>query len=140
MVTAVGLVLAISGFVGWFREVLPREHREAIVVEKPLEEAPLAHIPVAHLRAGEQDHRARLPLEIYPYSAGIKGGIAGGFVMAFLATVHSIVLHGSPWYTLNLLAAAAMPSLATASTATLATFNAQAFIVALIVHAIVSLL
>jgi hypothetical protein len=140
IVTVIGLVLAISGFVGWFREVLPREHREKIIVEKRPEAVVAVRIPVAHLRVGEQDHRARLPLEIYPYSAGIKGGIAGGFVMAFLATVHSIVLHGSPWYTLNLLAAAAMPSLATASAATLATFNPQAFIVALIVHAIVSLL
>jgi len=139
-VTVIGLVLATVGFVGWFREVLPREHREEIPVEPTIEEALIVRLPVAHLRAGDEDHRARLPLEIYPYSAGIKGGIAGGFVMAFLATIHSIVLHGSPWYTLNLLAAAAMPSLATASAATLATFNPQAFIVALIVHAIVSLL
>jgi len=140
VVTIIGVVLAISGFVGWFREVLPREHREPVIVEESPEEAPLPHIRVAHLRVGEQDHRARLPLEIYPYSAGIKGGIAGGFVMALLAMVHGAVLHGSPWYTINLLAAAAMPSLASASAATLASFNLHAFIVAVLVHAFVSLL
>jgi hypothetical protein len=140
VVTAIGLVLATSGFVGWFREVLPREHRAKINVEKPPEEPALVRIPVMHLRVGEQDHRARLPLEIYPYSAGIKGGIAGGFVMAVLAMVHGTVLHGSPWYTINLLAAAAMPSLASASTATLASFNLHAFVVAVLIHAFVSLL
>jgi hypothetical protein len=140
IITAIGLVLAITGFVGWFREVLPREHRETVMVVKPVEELAPVRIRVEHLRVGEQDHRARLPLEIYPYSAGIKGGIAGGFVMAALAAVHGIVLHGSPWYTINLLAAAGMPSLASASAATLATFNLQAFMVALLIHAVVSLL
>jgi len=140
VVTAIGLVLAITGFVGWFREVLPREHREKIIAAATPEELPLIHIRVAHLRVGENDHRARLPLEIYPYSAGIKGGIAGGFVLAALAIVHGVVLHGSPWYTINLLAAAAMPSLAGASAATLATFDLHAFMIALMLHASVSLL
>jgi hypothetical protein len=140
VVTIVGLVLAAAGFVGWFREVLPREHREKVRIEAVAEELAPVRIPVAHLRIGEQDHRARLPLEIYPYSAGIKGGIAGGFVMAALATLHGIVLHGSPWYTINLLAATGMASLATASASTLAAFNLHAFIVALMIHAVVSLL
>src|ERR1700683_1794890 len=140
LVTAIGLVLATTGFVGWFREVLPREHRAWIMVEKPPEEPAPVRIPVMHLRVGEQGHRARLPLEIYPYSAGIKGGIAGGFVMAVLSMVHGTLLHGSPWYTINLLAAVAMPSLARASAATLASFDLHAFTVAVLVHAFVSLL
>jgi len=140
IVTAIGLVLAITGFVGWFREVLPHEHRETVMIATPVEKVAPVRTRVAHLLVGEQDHRARLPLEIYPYSAGIKGGIAGGFVMAALAVVHGVVLHGSPWYTINLLAAAGMPSLANASAAALATFNLQAFIVALLIHAVVSLL
>ncbi|MGA2410656.1 MAG: hypothetical protein ABSG46_09750, partial [Candidatus Binataceae bacterium] len=140
IVTAVGVVLAFTGFAGWFREVLPREHREMAPVVRPAEPLAPVKVRVAHLRVGEQGHRARLPLEIYPYSAGIKGGIAGGFVMAALATLHGIVLHGSPWYTINLLAATGMASLATASAATLAAFNLNAFLVALMVHAIVSLL
>jgi hypothetical protein len=138
--TIIGVTLAVAGFVGWFREVLPREHREDVPVAKSLEELVQVSVPVTHLLIGEQDHRARLPLEIYPYSAGIKGGIAGGFVMAALATIHGIVLHGSPWYTINLLAAAGLSSLATASAATLATFSLKAFLVALLVHAVISLL
>lgn len=139
LVTAVGLVLAVVGFTGWFREVLPHEHREEIITEKPPEVIAPVRTAVAHLRIGEEDHRARLPLEIYPYSAGIKGGIAGGFVMAALATFQGIVLNGSPWYTINLLAATGMASLATASTAYLRAFHLDAFLVALLIHAVVSL-
>lgn len=140
ILTLAGVVLALAGFTGWFREVLPRERREDILIERPLEELAPVPLPVMHLRIGEEDHRARLPLEIYPYSAGIKGGIAGGFVMAAMAAVHGIALHGSPWYTINLLAAAGLPSLASASAATLAAFSLKALLVALMVHAVVSLL
>jgi hypothetical protein len=139
LVTVVGLALAVVGFTGWFREVLPREHREKILVEKLPEVLAPVKIAVTHLRIGEEDHRARLPLEIYPYSAGIKGGIAGGFVMAALATFQGIVLNGSPWYTINLLAATGMSSLSTASTAYLKAFHLDAFLVALLIHAVVSL-
>jgi len=139
IVTIVGVILAVVGFTGWFREVLPREHREDVLVEAPVEEVLPERMAVMHLQVGEQGHRARLPLHVHPYSAGIKGGIAGGFVMAALAVVHGLILHGSPWYTVNLLAAAGMPSLAAASAATLAAFSLKALVVALMIHAIASL-
>ena len=140
IVTIVGVILAATGFTGWFREVLPREHREEVPIETPVEEVLPERIAVRHLQVGELGHRARLPLQVHPYSAGIKGGIAGGFVMAGLAVLQGIVLNGSPWYTINLLAAAGMSSLATASTATLAAFNLKAFLVALMIHAVASVL
>jgi hypothetical protein len=140
IVTLVGVVLAAAGFTGWFREVLPREHREELPVEGPVEELQPERAAVTHLQVGEQGHRARLPLHVHPYSAGIKGGIAGGVVMAALAIVHGILLHGSPWYTINLLAAAGMSSLAIANAATFAAFNLNAFLVALMIHVVASLL
>jgi hypothetical protein len=140
IVTIIGVILAGVGFTGWFREVLPVAHREEVPVEEAAEAVLPEPVPVAHLQVGEQGHRARLPLRVHPYSAGIKGGIAGGFVMAALAVVHGIVLHGSPWYTINLLAAVGMASLATASAATLAAFSLKAFLVALMIHAVTSLL
>jgi hypothetical protein len=45
IVTAIGLVLAITGFVGWFREVLPREHRETVKIATPVEELAPVRIP-----------------------------------------------------------------------------------------------
>jgi hypothetical protein len=142
VVSAVGMVLVIAGAVGLFGEVFPQQHRELVEVE--VEQATAAAAPVrsavAQLAVGEQGHRAILPLEIYPYSAGIKGGIAGGFVMAALAVIEGLLLHGSPWYTINILAATGMADLANANVATLSAFNAQAFVMALIIHGVVSLL
>jgi hypothetical protein len=139
-VTGVGIVLAICGAVGWFREVLPVEQVAAFVVEPRAEIVAPARVSVALLEVGEMGHRAILPLEIYPYSAGIKGGIAGGAVMAALAVLHGIILHGSPWYTINILAATAMAQLGNASDATLMSFIPEAFAIALVVHATASIL
>jgi hypothetical protein len=139
-VSMVGFVLTIAGAVGWFREVLPVEHREIVHVEPAVVTIVPTRIGVDYLHVGELGNRAVLPLEIYPYSAGIKGGIAGGVVMGVLAVIQGIALHGSPWYTVNILAATAMANLANADTATLSSFIPQAFIVALIIHAAASIL
>src|SRR5215471_12097430 len=136
----VGLVLFWSGAVGWFREVLPVQHTEAVQVEAVAEAIVPHEIGVDYLHVGELGNRAILPLQIYPYSAGIKGGIAGGVVMAALAVFQGLVRHGSPWYTVNILAATAMARLAHADTATLSSFIPQAFLIALIIHASASLL
>jgi hypothetical protein len=139
-VSMVGMILFIAGAVGWFGEVLPIEHRESVQIEPGVEAIVPAEIGVDYLHVGELGNRAILPLEIYPYSAGIKGGIAGGVVMAVLAALQGIALHGSPWYTVNILAATALPSLANASTATLSSFIPEAFIVAVFVHGAASIL
>jgi len=139
-VSVVGVAMLLAGFVGWFREVLPLEQRVAVPVEPPVAVVMPAHGTVARLKVGEMGHRAQLPLKIYPYSAGIKGGLAGGLAMAVLAVVHGTLLHGSPWYTINVLAATAIPKLADADTATLCRFNAFAFVLGSVVHVIVSAL
>jgi hypothetical protein len=139
-VSIVGFVLTIAGAVGWFREVIPVEHRETVRVTPTVEVVVPAKIGVDYLRVGELGNRAVLPLEIYPYSAGIKGGIAGGVAMAVLAGLQGIIFHGSPWYTINILAATAMANLSNADTATLCSFIPEAFIVALIIHASASIL
>jgi hypothetical protein len=140
VVSAVGAVLIIAGAVGWFGEVFPQEHRELLEVEPAVVSAGAVRPAAAQVAVGEEGHRAILPLEIYPYSAGIKGGVAGGFAMAALAVIHGLLLHNSPWYTINILAATAMANLANANVATLSAFNAHAFVMALIIHAVVSLL
>lgn len=139
-VSVLGVALFFAGTVGWFREVLPHEHHETVPLERPGAVVGRAPVTVAHLQVGEQGHRAQLPLEIYPYSAGIKGGIAGGAAMAALAGLHGLLLHGSPWYTINILAATVMAQLANADAATLSTFNATAFVAAVVIHGVVSVL
>ena len=138
-VSVVGVIAMLAGAVGWFRDVLPVEDREAVAVEP---EAPVvaARSEVTHLEVGEAGHRARLPTEIYPYSAGVRGGIVGGIAMAILAVLYGVLFHGSIWYPINLLAAGTMASLASADPAALMRFNGTALAVATAIHAIMSVL
>jgi hypothetical protein len=136
-VSIVGALLFVAGVVGWFREVLPHEHHVASVLEAAPPAIPASTRPVARL-ANNAPHRARLPVAIYPYMAGVRGGIAGGVAMAVVALLHGVLNHESPWYTVNLLAAAVQ--LGDATPAALATFSLQSFVIALLLHAALSLL
>src|SRR6266478_9482735 len=98
-VSVLGAALAVAGAVGWFRDVLPAESHEWVPVA---EEA--SPILTTRQRVGRiaDFHRALLPIEIYPISAGVKGGLAGGAVMALLAAVYSILSGNGIWYAMNL--------------------------------------
>src|SRR6202030_2524270 len=83
-------------------------------------------------------HRARLPLEIYPISAGVKGGMAGSAAMAVLAILYGIVSGRGIWYPINLLSAGLFPDRSTI--AQIAVFHWDALIIATIIHLVCSLL
>jgi hypothetical protein len=133
-----GVGFFVGGMIGWLRELLPHEHKEAEAMAAAPAPIRARMRPVQH--RPETPHRARLPLEVYPISAGIRGGIGGGVAMAVLAMLYGVAAHGSPWYPVNLLAAVAMPHLAAASHETLLAFNPGAFGLAIVIHGIVSLL
>ena len=82
--------------------------------------------------------RARLPLEVYPISAGVKGGLAGSVAMALLAMFYGIFSGHGIWYPINLLAAGLFPERAT--TAQISAFHWDMFLVAAIVHLLCSVL
>src|SRR5258705_10368469 len=82
-VSILGAMLALAETVGWFRDILPHEAHETIPISDKAEPIITTRPEVA--RVGWITHelnRSRLPLEIYPVSAGIKGGLAGSVVMA----------------------------------------------------------
>ena len=143
VVSVVGLVLFLCGLVGWWREVLPVEKHEAIPLSPPERRAAPVQTQlhtVARLHLGEGGHRVRIPAEIHPYSAGIKGGIVGGIAMAIVAVAYGIIAYGSPWYPINLLAAVAFPVSPVVSLEALTAFHGFALVIALISHAVLSLL
>src|SRR6202047_1054063 len=81
-VSILGAVLALAGAVGWFRDVLPHEAHETAPVSDKVEPVVTTRPEVA--RVGwitDELNRSWLPLEIYPVSAGIKGGLAGRVFM-----------------------------------------------------------
>ena len=136
-VSFLGVVLALAGAVGWFREVLPEESQEwAPVVQEELviqtERETVERIAVSAPRAW-------LPVEVYPISAGVKGGLAGSLVMACLAAAYGIFSGNGIWYPMNLLVAGFFPGIGETA-AQIGTFNLQALILAVPLHLLISLL
>src|SRR6266446_8697200 len=138
-VSLLGAILAIAGCVGWFRDVLPEEKHERVSVSERVTPVATSRPLVARVEWITQElHRARLPLEIYPISAGVKGGLAGSVAMAVLAVLYGIISGHGMWYPINLLSAGFFPARATM--AQIAAFHWNAFIIATMVHLICSLL
>jgi hypothetical protein len=139
-VSALGVVLAVAGCVGWFREVFPHEHEEAVPVV--LEEHRITTVRrlVERVPVAPDLVRAWLPLETYPVSAGIKGGLAGGVAMAVMACAYGLLRAGSIWYPINLLAATVYAESLKLGPAQLNSFHAESFAIALALHGIGSIL
>src|ERR1700683_4465700 len=106
-----GAICAVAGGVGWFFDVLPHEKRESVPVADGVPPVPTSRPQVARVEWMTHElHRARLPLEIYPISAGVKGGLAGRVAMAILAVLYGIISGHGVWYPINLLSAGFFPS------------------------------
>jgi hypothetical protein len=139
-VSGLGAAVAIAGAVGWFRDVLPQEAHESVPVAARVPAVATFRREVERVEVAPELRRAWLPVEIYPVSAGIKGGLAGGVAMAALAMLYGILSHTSIWYPINLLAAGFFPASMTATTAQIAAFHLQALLIAVPIHLITSLL
>jgi hypothetical protein len=136
-VSILGAIFAVSGAIGWFFDVLPHEKHESVPITEAVPAAQTNRPQVARIewKTGELN-RARLPLEIYPISAGVKGGLAGGVAMAILAVLYGIISGHGIWYPINLLSAGFFPARATVEQ--IAAFHWDALIIATILHLICS--
>jgi hypothetical protein len=139
-VSVLGVVLALAGCVGWFREVFPHEHEEAAPVYPEALSVATSRRFIERLPLAEEQVRAWLPVETYPISAGVKGGLAGSVGMAVLACIYGIVKAGSIWYPINLLAAAVYGQSLKLGPAQLNSFHADSFAIAVVLHVLVSTL
>jgi hypothetical protein len=134
-----GAVFAVAGCIAWFRDVLPHQSHESVPVLDKAPAAVTSRPQVARLEWMTKElHRARLPLEIYPISAGVRGGLAGSVAMALLAVVYGIVCGRGIWYPINLLSAGLFPARATI--AQIAAFHWDALIISTVLHLVCSVL
>src|SRR6202167_735313 len=109
-VSLLGAILAISGGVGWFRDVLPHEKHESVpAIETTLQVSTTRPRVAAVEWMTKELHRARLPLEVFPIRAGVKGGMAGAIAMGVLAVMYGIIRGRGMWYAINVLAAGFFP-------------------------------
>jgi hypothetical protein len=139
-VSILGAILAVVACVGWFRDVLPREQEEIVHVETKITAVSTSRHAVERLAVAPELARAVLPLETYPVSAGVKGGLAGGVAMAILACLYGIIKQGSIWYPINLLAATLYTQSIYFGTTSLKAFHLNSFLLACGIHLITCLL
>ncbi len=139
-VSILGGIIAVAGVVGWFRDVLPFEAHEMAPVTGEAPVATTSRPEVLRMEAERELRRAFLPLEIYPVSAGVKGGLAGSAAMAVTAMLYGALSRNGIWYPINLLAAGFLPSAMTDTVAKISAFNLNTLLIAATIHLLTSLL
>ncbi len=138
--SVLGAILSIVAAVGWFRDVLPAESHVRVPVTREAPAIVTTRETVGRLADVPDVTHASLPIEIYPVSAGIKGGLAGSVVMALLAGVYGILSGHGIWYPMNLLVAGFFPGAATETAAQIGAFNLTDLLLAVPIHLLISLL
>jgi hypothetical protein len=134
----VGVVFLVAGLGIWIAQLLPgRGHVHEHLAEPARRAPPVTGVPggVEELRPGVPGYRFRLPQDVHPISAGIKGGIAGGLAMPVPALLWGLISGRGFLYPVNLLAGMVLPGVADKD---LSQFHASLFLVALVIHVVLS--
>jgi hypothetical protein len=143
IVSVVGVALALVAGIGWWHQVFPNP-RHVVAPLAPAAERARPIVParaaVDRLRVGEAGHRVRIPVEVQPIAAGLRGGLVGGAAMAVVAVAYGLIVQGSPWYPINLLSAVAMPLMAQGTVTELRIFSLPALLLGIVVHGVISML
>src|ERR1700692_293462 len=139
-VSVLGAALSLASCVGWFREVFP--HEREVMAEVVPEDASIAteRQRVQRIHIDEAITRAWLPLETYPISAGVKGGLAGSVALPARPCLYGLLKTGSIWYPINLLAAVVYAPSEVPSASQLNSFHGGIFLLAVILHLVTSIL
>ncbi len=109
----VGAVVVVTGLGIWVAQLLPGRGRVRERLAPPTQLPPVTGEPgrVEHLRPGMPGYRLRLPQDVHPISAGIKGAVAGGVVMPVPALLWGLFSGHGLWYPVNLLAGLVLPGI-----------------------------
>jgi hypothetical protein len=138
----VGGAVSAIGLIGWITELLPGEgHMHEPLVEPALRSQPVtaAQGAVEQLQAGRPGYRLRLPERVHPISAGLKGGIIGGAIMPVPALLWGLFSGHGLFYPINLLAGMVVPGIGDMTVVELEQFHLGLFVVALVIHATMSI-
>jgi hypothetical protein len=136
----VGAVVAVVGLSLWIAHLLPGRGHALEVLPEP--EGPDRRVHVAEkveqLRPGLPGYRLRLPTEVHPISAGLRGGIVGGAVMPVPAIIWSLASGNGLWYPVNLLSGMVLPGVGKMTIPELQQFHLTLLFVAVVIHVVMS--
>jgi hypothetical protein len=136
-----GAAVFVAGLSIWVGQLLPgRGHVHESLAEPAHGRRPVTAEPggVEQLRPGLPGYRLRLPEQVHPISAGLKGGLAGGVAMPVPALLWGLFNGHGLWYPVNLLAGMVLPGVGQMSVSELQQFQPSLLLVALVIHVIVS--
>jgi hypothetical protein len=136
----VGAVVVVAGLSIWIVQLLPgRGHvHESLLETEPPHSVIARPGGVEHLRSGMPGSRLRLPQDVHPISAGLKGGIGGGAAMPVPAILWGLLSGHGLWYPVNLLAGMLLPGVGRMTVPELERFNPTLLVAALIIHVAMS--
>jgi hypothetical protein len=135
---AVGGLVVAAGLGLWIAELLPGRghfHEHLVEPSRRPRAVPGAAGAVERMRTGMPGYRMRVPDQVHPISAGTKGGILGGLVMPLPALAYGLLSGHGPWYPINLLAGMGLPGVDRMSPAELERFHPSLLVVAIVIHA-----
>jgi hypothetical protein len=137
----VGIVVAVVGLSLWIAHLLPgRGHMfETVAEPSGVETSARVRGAVEQLKPGLPGYRLRLPTEVQPISAGVRGGILGGVVMPVPAIIWGLVSGNGLWYPINLLAGMVLPGVGKMAVPELQQFHATLLLVAIVIHITMSI-
>src|SRR5438105_4439855 len=137
----VGAVVLVAGVSIWIAQLLPGQgHVHESLAEAARRPQAVIGAPggVQRLQQGMPGYRLRLPADVHPISAGIKGGIAGGLVMPVPALLWSLLSGHGLWYPVNLLAGMVLPGVGKMDVPELEQVHASLLLVAVVIHVTLS--
>ena len=97
LLTVIGAVLSVAGVVGWFGQTFPRSAEVLVRVEPEAFVPRTSRSTIERLPVHGDLGRAQLPLELYPVSAGVRGGLAGAWRWR-ASPRHGVVSGHGIWY------------------------------------------
>jgi hypothetical protein len=137
----VGVVILIFGLSLWVSQLIPGrgEVHEAMVdpSRRPLP-VTVRVGGVGRIREGMPGARLRLPTEVHPISAGIKGGLLGGLLMPVPALAWGLGSGHGIWYPVNLLAGLVLPGVGQMTVGELEQFRLTFLVLGLVIHVVSS--
>jgi hypothetical protein len=143
----VGAVVLAVGLGIWIAQLLPGQgHFHEALVEPSLRPKPVTgtHGTVQQLREGMPGYRVRLPEDVHPISAGVKGGIVGGAAILLPALVYGLVSGHGIWYPVNLLAGMVLPGIGSGTLAETVTdleqFHFSYLVLGILIHVVMSVI
>ena len=137
----VGAVIITAGLGLWIASLLPgRGHVREPRISPAYAPAIISARPstVEHLHAGMPGYRLRLPTEIHPISAGVRGGIVGGIVMPVPALAYGLLSGHGIWYPVNLLAGMVLPGIGQMTGSELEQFRLSLLLLGIFIHVVLS--